>query len=186
MNKLFSNVHALRIIRNLPFMAARSHLYIILICLAAMLGAASAMADGSLAPQREKAPDFRLKTLDGATWSLKSKKGMVVIVNFWASWCGPCNIEAPELQRAYMDLDKKKVAFIAVAVDDTEKDARGFARTHKLTFPIAIDTDGTVSEAYQAFVIPMTIIIDRDGRIEYTHMGVITPDVILRELHRLP
>ncbi|MBI5885060.1 MAG: TlpA family protein disulfide reductase [Deltaproteobacteria bacterium] len=180
-----ANGYGHHIMQNSLSKAARPYLYIILIGLVMMLGAANALADSRLDALGARAPLFSLKTLDNATWNLESKKGMVVIVNFWASWCGPCNTEAPELQSAYARLDKKKVSFIAIAVDDTEKDARTFARAHNLTFPIAIDANGTVSDTYQVFGIPKTVIIGRDGRIKYTHMGVITPADISRELLKL-
>lgn len=173
------------IMKNSILRAARPYLYVILIGLVTMLGAAGVAADNRLDSPAKRAPQFSLKTLDNARWDLKSKKGMVVIVNFWASWCGPCNIEAPALQSAYAKLDIRKVAFIAIAVDDTEQDARTFAKAHNLTFPIAIDTNGTVSDAYQVFGVPKTVIIGRDGSIEYTHMGVITPEDISRELLKL-
>lgn len=185
MDMLPTNGYGHHIMKSPLLKAARPYLHIALIGLAAMLGAADAVANSRLDTLGIKAPLFTLKTLDNETWNLESKKGMVVIVNFWASWCGPCNTEAPELQSAYARLDKNKVSFIAIAVDDTEKDARVFARAHNLTFPIAIDANGTVSDTYQVFGVPKTVIIGRDGRIKYTHMGVITPADISRELLKL-
>lgn len=147
--------------------------------------ATSLMAQDRLAALGKRADPINLKTLTGAVWSLEAQKGKAVIVNFWASWCGPCNEEAPSLESAYIKLNKNEVEFIAIAVDDTEKDARNFAKTHGLTFPIAVDLTGKTADLYRVFGIPQTVIIGRDGRVKYTHIGVITPAIISKELKKI-
>lgn len=133
----------------------------------------------------EVAAPINVKTFNGSNWSLNSNKGKVVVVNFWASWCGPCNAEAPSLEAAYAPLHERGIEFIGIAVDDSEKDAKKFATHYGLTFPLALDATGGISDAYKVNGIPKTVIIGRDGRIKYIHMGVITPDVLAKELAKM-
>jgi peroxiredoxin/tetratricopeptide (TPR) repeat protein len=116
------------------------------------------------------APDFQLSTLDKKTVRLADLKGKVVVVNFWATWCGPCVAELPQLQKSY-DAHKSnpRVVFIAVSVDENRAAVRPFVERNGLKMVVAYD-DGAAGR-YQLDGVPATFIIDRDGVIQFRETG---------------
>lgn len=125
------------------------------------------------------APDFTIDTLTGETISLSDFKGKPVVVNFAASWCGPCEYEAPVLAAAY-EKYKDQVVFIGIAVKDNESSQKAFAEKHGLTFPIGMDPAGNIGYQYQKAgkvsisAIPMTFFIDKEGNIATYWVGPLT------------
>lgn len=128
------------------------------------------------APQEEmKAPDFTLKTLDGNTVELSKNSGKPTMINFWASWCPPCKVEMPYIQKAYEKYGDQ-VNFMMVnltAMDDKAK-MKQFLKEGGYNFPVLLDETGEVSEMYQAFSIPMTYIVDENGIIISRIMGAMS------------
>lgn len=147
-------------------------------------GCTQGEGDASAKRPSEKIVPFTITTIKGAEFSLEEAKGSVVVLNFWASWCGPCKFEAPVLQKAYETFGPRGVKFIGVAVDDTEKGAKAFVERFGLTFPIAIDYTGEVLKSYNIYGIPKTYIIGKDGEAAYTHTGAISEDVLTREIKK--
>jgi peroxiredoxin len=119
------------------------------------------------------APDFTLETLDGATTSLAEQRGKVVIVNLWASWCGPCRAEMPAIQRLYDAQREEGLTVLALhgTFQDSEESARAFAQELGLSFPIVLDRDGEVSRRYLLRALPSTFIVDRKGIIREVIFG---------------
>jgi peroxiredoxin len=120
------------------------------------------------------APDFSAPTLDGRTVSLADFRGQKrVIVAFWASWCGPCRLEMPQLTKFYEKHHSASSDFeiLAVSIDEDPKDAMDFAGRQKLNFPVLLDTRQKIAEAYDVEGIPTMLIIDKDGRVIYGHSG---------------
>jgi cytochrome c biogenesis protein CcmG, thiol:disulfide interchange protein DsbE len=119
------------------------------------------------------APDFTLETLDDSTTSLAGQRGKVVIVNLWASWCGPCRAELPAIQRLYNTQRDQGLTILAVdgTFQDSEASARAFVQDLSLTFPILLDRDGEVSRRYQLRALPSTFIVDRKGIIRDVIFG---------------
>ena len=121
------------------------------------------------------APDFTLSTLDGKTISLAQFKGQPVVLNFFASWCGPCKDEAPMISTAAQEF--KGVVFLGIAYNDKLEKAKEFRDTYSLTFPVVIDDDsdaGRSSVKYALFSVPETYFIDRAGVIQRHNAGPIT------------
>jgi thiol-disulfide isomerase/thioredoxin len=116
-----------------------------------------------------KAYDFLLLDREGNDISLSSLKGKVVFLNFWASWCGPCKMEMPHMQKVYEEYKDKDVVILAVNITASEKNGiegvNNFLNENKYTFPVLYDKDGSVSEKYRISAIPTTYIINRDGII---------------------
>jgi cytochrome c biogenesis protein CcmG/thiol:disulfide interchange protein DsbE len=133
-------------------------------------------ADTGLPPSPRQgfpAPDFTLETLSGATTSLAEQRGKVVIVNLWASWCGPCRAEMPAIQRLYDAQREEGLTVLAVhgTFQDSEASARAFTEELGLSFPIVLDRDGEVSHRYQLRALPSTFIVDRKGIIRDVIFG---------------
>lgn len=115
------------------------------------------------------APAFTVTTLDGAEVSLDELRDSVVVLDFWATWCGPCRRELPMVQRTYEDFKEKNVAVLAVSVDSDTSAVRPYAAKHNLTLPIAFGRE--LGGTYGASSIPMLVVIDGGGQIRYVHRG---------------
>jgi peroxiredoxin len=145
----------------------------------------ASVADGGQLPSPHAgfpAPDFTLETLSGATTSLTEQRGKVVIVNLWASWCGPCRAEMPAIQRLY-DAQREEgltVPAIHSTFQDSEASARAFADELGLSFPIVLDRDGEVSRRYRLRALPSTFIVDRKGIIRDVIFGGPLSEATLR------
>lgn len=112
------------------------------------------------------APDFTIKNLAGKRDSLLNYKGQVVILNVWATWCGPCRIEMPSLETLYRRYRSEGVAVLAISIDKGADTAvKSFVTEYKLSFPVLMDSDGQVEKLYPAFSVPMTYVIDKKGLI---------------------
>jgi peroxiredoxin len=146
---------------------------------AARFAAAVALAFGAsaavpaIAPLAA-APDFTLHTMNGPNLRLQEQRGRVVMVNFWATWCGPCRQEMPQLNRLYEKYHAAGFVLLGVNVDDDTRKAAEVAGKLGVTFPVLLDTDKAVSKLYELSTMPSTVIIDRDGKVRYVHRGYLT------------
>lgn len=138
--------------------------------LAALLLAATCLADAATAVGAN-APDFTLKTLAGPNLRLQEQRGKVVLVNFWATWCGPCRKEIPHLNRIADKYKSSGLVLLGVNVDDDVRNAAEVANKLKVSFPVLLDTDKSVSKLYDLNSMPSTLVIDRSGRVRYVHRG---------------
>ena len=122
-----------------------------------------------------RAPEFRAHTLDviPATRTLKDYDGEVVLLNLWATWCGPCEAEMPSLERLHHELSPRGLKVVAVSVDDpgNEDRVRDFASRYHLTFDVLNEGSGKIESDYQSQGIPSTYLIDRDGVIRMKVLG---------------
>lgn len=136
---------------------------------AACLLAVSLPAAASL--KGKPAPDFALKSTTGENLRLSEFRGDVVMVNFWATWCGPCRQEMPILDELYDRYQKVGFQLIGVNIDDDPRRAIEMLESLGVSFPVVFDDRKEVSEQYQVQAMPVTLLIDRDGIVRYTHFG---------------
>lgn len=127
----------------------------------------------------EKAPNFTLDSLQGETISLSDFQGKKVILNFWASWCGPCREEMPDMQRFYEANLDQNLEVLAVNLTHFERKREHvdeFVEEFGLTFPMPLDVDSKQYEAYEVITIPTTYFLDEQGIVRQKHLGPMTYD----------
>jgi len=120
----------------------------------------------------DQAPDFKLITLSGETIALEDLRGHPVLINFWATWCGPCRLEMPAFQERYVQY-KPDLRVIAVNFDENKEDVQTFVNELELTFDILLDPGAEVQKLYQIRGYPTSFFIDADGIIQVQHIGLI-------------
>jgi peroxiredoxin len=131
-----------------------------------LLGLATAAMAGT-AP----APDFALKSDSGENLRLSELRGEVVLINFWASWCGPCRQEMPILNELHEQYQDMGFTVLGVNVEENSAQARKLLEDMPVTFPVLFDTDSKVSRQYDVVAMPSTVLVDRDGNVRYLHRG---------------
>jgi len=120
----------------------------------------------------DEAPNFQLRDMNGRVVALSDLRGKVVLLNFWATWCGPCRIEMPAMERLYRAYSRKDFEILAVSTDPQGAAVtRPFQQEHRLTFPILHDSDFRVGLAYGARTLPMTFMVDRRGIVRQQIFG---------------
>ena len=131
-----------------------------------------------------EAPDFALISLDGESVRLSDLKGKPVVINFWATWCGPCVLEIPTIQRYY---EEKEGEFevLAVNADEEERDVRTFIDDIGATFPVLLDPGGNVQKRYQLRGYPTTYIVDADGVVRAQHIGLLDQTLLVNSVKNL-
>jgi peroxiredoxin len=133
-----------------------------------------------------QAEDFRLTDLAGKEQSLSQYRGKIVLLNFWATWCKPCTTEMPAMQTIYDKLRDK--GFVVLAVNELEDDAkvREHIKQYGHTFPVLMDRDNKVANQFGVFGLPVSVFIDRDGRVqEYIKGGLLTEQKIEETVVRI-
>jgi len=136
--------------------------------LAAILAGCLAAANAA-APQ--PAPDFTLKSLSGENLKLSELRGQVVLVNFWASWCGPCRQEMPLLDEMYQRYQKLGFTILGVNVEQDAAAAQAMLKESPVHFPVLFDPQSTASKLYNLNAMPTTVLVDRSGNVRYLHQG---------------
>ncbi|MCJ8319399.1 MAG: TlpA family protein disulfide reductase [Colwellia sp.] len=119
----------------------------------------------------DMAPDFTLKSLEGTNLKLAEQQGQIILLNFWASWCGPCRQEMPILQKLHEKYQELGVAVWGVNVEQENQAGRDFLDDLNLSFPIFFDETNAISANYNVEAMPTTVLIDRDGKVRYVFRG---------------
>ena len=119
----------------------------------------------------QPAPNFQLQNLDGQSISLSDFKGKPVLLNFWATWCGPCVYEMPYLQEVYDEWSGQGLMLLAINGGEGSSTVKGFMQSHNLSLPVLLDNKGKVAQKYNILGIPTTFFIDEKGIIQEKIIG---------------
>ncbi len=144
-----------------------------------LLGCRDAMTADKKAPG---APvDFRLKTVDGRTIGPKDFKGQVVVIDFWATWCGPCHLQAEILQPVYKEYKGRGVQFLAANVGEDLDTVKKFLAKKPFPYPVLLDPDQNVSADLGVVALPTLLVVDKKGKVAWLQSGIADGDT-LREM----
>ena len=117
------------------------------------------------------APDFALPARDGGEVRLSELKGQVVMINFWATWCGPCRQEMPLLQQIHAKYEPLGFTMLGVNVEPDSAAAQNWLKDMPVSFPIVFDRKSEVSSSFGVEAMPSSVLIDREGRVRHVHRG---------------
>lgn len=139
-------------------------------------------------PTAVPAPDFTVYDAEGNQVKLSDKKGKPVVVNFWASWCGPCKMEMPSFEQAYIQYGDR-IEFMMVNLTDgrreTVEKASEFIEKSEYTFPVYFDKDINAAYTYQTTSIPQTLFVDSDGNAVILYIGMIPEEALNSQIEEL-
>ena len=131
--------------------------------------AATSLASSGL--EGQQAPDFALKSATGENLRLSEYRGDVVMINFWATWCGPCRQEMPLLDELYNRYQRVGFNLLGVNIDDDSSRAMKMATELGVSFPVLFDSRKEVSKLYEVNAMPVTVLVDREGNVRHVHLG---------------
>ena len=131
--------------------------------------AATSLASSGL--EGQSAPDFALKSSTGENLRLSEYRGDVVMINFWATWCGPCRQEMPLLDELYTRYERVGFNLLGVNIDDDSRRAMQMIEELGVNFPVLFDARKEVSKLYEVDAMPVTVLVDRIGNVRYVHHG---------------
>ena len=131
--------------------------------------AATSLASSGL--EGQQAPDFALKSATGENLRLSEYRGDVVMINFWATWCGPCRQEMPLLDELYNRYQRVGFNLLGVNIDDDSSRAMKMATELGVSFPVLFDSRKEVSKLYEVNAMPVTVLVDREGNVRHVHHG---------------
>lgn len=147
--------------------------------------APAATASASASQGEAATLDLTVKDMNGASVRLADYKGKVIVLNFWATWCGPCQVEIPELVQTYAEYKDRGVVVLGISIDDSAETLRAYAPQKNMTYPVLLMQDD-VEEAYgPIFGVPVTFFIGRDGTINRKHFGPVTKAQVEQEIKAL-
>lgn len=136
-------------------------------------------------PDPRPAAKVTLESISGRMVSISDFKGRPLIVNFWASWCAPCVEEMPRFEKTYKTWKDKGLEIVAINLKESRDVAEEFMKKNGYSFTTLLDEDGEASDEFQVFGLPTTFFIDREGIIRYSHMGKVTPEILLAGLEAI-
>ncbi len=123
-----------------------------------------------------------VKLYNGDSFRLGDQRGRPVVLNFWASWCVPCRSEMPAFERTFRAYGKRGAVFVGIAVNDDPAAARAFLKELAITYPAGPDVGSAISQAYQVFGLPTSVLITPGGKVARKHTGEMTEQQLVDSL----
>lgn len=133
-----------------------------------------ATSEGDTASRGGAVMEFELASLDGGKLSPGDLGEDLILVEFWATWCGPCHLQADILAKLYPELKSRGVEFLAISLGEPETVVREFVADRPFAYPVLIDPNDHIASKYGIFILPTVVLLDRDGTIMYLHEGIAT------------
>ncbi len=144
------------------------------------------LALGMRLPGPEKAPDFALKNAKDEMVTLRSLAGKIVVINFWATWCGPCRAEIPGFLEVYDEYKSKGLEIVGISLDsDGWESVKPFVNKYGITYPVVLGDMKTIRNYGGITAIPTTFIVDRKGNVAVRHVGYMSKSDFLRQVKQL-
>jgi peroxiredoxin len=137
----------------------------------AVMGFAVCSVLFSVSVNADTAPDFSLPSNSGKAMKLSEQRGNVVMLNFWASWCGPCRQEMPLLDAMSQRYSAAGFVLLGIDVEEDNTDAKKIIKDLKISYPVLFDTENKVSKLYSVETMPTTVMVDKKGQIRYINRG---------------
>ncbi len=134
----------------------------------------------------DPAPDFAYTLADGSTHTLRDLRGQKVLINFWATWCAPCEVEMPDLERAAQQLGDTGLVVLAVNHSEQVDVIERFAQKLGVTFPLIANPDRDIIQGFGVINLPTSYFIDTDGIVSYKHIGLMNFDFIKQRVEEMP
>lgn len=131
------------------------------------------------------APNFVLTDMEGKEHKLSEYKGKGVFLNFWGTYCKPCEYEMPYMENQYKNFKDQGVEILAVNVGESDYAVNNFITKHNLTFPVMIDKGREVENAYRVDILPVTFLVDKEGKVVDTITGALTEKSIQKHMERI-
>ncbi|MFL6263266.1 MAG: TlpA family protein disulfide reductase [Thermoanaerobaculia bacterium] len=169
--------HALRSRR--PVLAAAA--FISLLLLSCQDGSSAGKGEIGKPPAPGTKVDFQLPSVDGRKLGPRSFPGQVVVVDFWATWCLPCRLQAQILEPIYRDYKGRGVQFLAANVGETPEEVKKFLKETPFPYPVLLDSDQAAATKLGVFALPTLLVIDKKGQVSYLQSGIADGDT-LRQL----
>jgi peroxiredoxin len=152
--------------------------------LAGCRGQASTTATGTGLEPGQKAPPIRRLALDGREVQIDRRAGKVVLVDFWATWCAPCHLQAEVLKALWKEYQPQGVEFFALSMGEDAITVSEFLKKKPLPYPVLVDPQDELSGLYQIYALPSLLVVGKDGRVSYFHAGLSDAPTLRRILDR--
>jgi peroxiredoxin len=133
----------------------------------------------------DPAPDFHLNSLQGDSYRLGDFTDRVVLLEFWATWCGPCRLQAEILHDLYKEVAGSGVEFLSISLGEPRETVAAFVEDNPFTYPVLLDPKESLGVSFQIYALPTVVIVDRDGQIRFTQPGITDAATLRRVLHDL-
>jgi thiol-disulfide isomerase/thioredoxin len=131
------------------------------------------------------AADFKLKSIDGKEFSLQDLRGKVVLLDFWATWCGPCRRDLPVIEKLHREFNAKGLVVLGLTTGEDAETLNKFLLTTKLSYPILLAAETGTSQSYSVNAFPTVVLIDREGKIAFYHVGAGSESALRESLAKL-